>query len=236
MSTPTKEKELKVINHPNIYTALAAFQAEVPKVEKTKRFGKEGEAMSFMYASLDDVLEKALPVAAKHGLSLVFEGAEEQMVCALYHTTYDTEAVKRTTSRTFDGNSETIEEMEWKEHNVLRSLPIKVNRNGDMKKVGADSTYARRYTACEMLGIAPDEDKDAALTEASSKNAKKYAYSRAKTGIEGAKTKADLEKAVKILQDDLSKVRQKKAPAMGLSEDDYMELLEMAEAKAQDLE
>ena len=226
-----KANQTKPEEHASIQAALAAFQAEAPKVEKTKRFGKEGEAMSFMYASLDDVYEAALPIAAKHGMSAVTEGEDDNMVVALYHTTYKVEQIKRTVTRTFDGTSETEEIVEWKEHNVLRSLPVKVKRAGDMKQVGTDSTYARRYMTCELLGIAPDEDKDYQLNEASGKNARKFAYNRAKKGIETAKTKEDLKKAVTILENDLEKVQAKKAPAMGLTEDEYVELLEMAEAQ-----
>lgn len=235
-SNMEKKETNKKTEHSSIYAALAAFQLEAPKVDKTKRFGKEGEAMSFMYASLDDVYEKALPIAAKHGIAVVTEGEGDSMVVALYHTTYETKEVRRKTKRTFDGTTEDEEVVEYKESGVIRSLPIKVTRAGDMKKVGADSTYARRYMTCELLGIAPDEDKDYALTEASSKNAKKFAYSKAKQGVQNAKTKEDLLKATKILQDDLSKLRDKKAPAMGLSEDEYVELLDMAEARAVDLE
>jgi hypothetical protein len=52
-----------VTDHPNLATALAAFQAEMPVVSKTKRnnFGT--------YADLAGVTEAAMPLLSKHGLS-----------------------------------------------------------------------------------------------------------------------------------------------------------------------
>lgn len=232
----TKKEEKSTPKHSNIFEALAAFQGEAPVIEKTKRFGKEGDNMSFMYASLDDVLEKALPITSKHGLSIFFEGEGGDLVCALYHTTYSKEKVGDTTTiREFDGSTETVTEPVFEEKNVKRTLPIKVMRSGDMKQIGNNSTYARRYMICEALGLAPDEDKDAALNQESSKNAKKFAFTKAKEGITKADTVEKLEKATKMLQDDLAKLNGGKAPALGLSRDEYEELLAMSEGKAADL-
>lgn len=192
--------------------------------------------MSFMYASLDDVLEKALPIAAKNGLSVVFEGDADNLVCALYHTSYEKKSIgEKSTTRVFEGTTETVTEPVFEETGVLRSLPIKVARAGNMQEIGNNSTYARRYMICEMLGLAPDEDKDAHIEKESGKNAAAFAFTKAKEGINRAKTVDDLGKAMKMIDDDVKKLEGGRAPALGLKMEQYEELRELGAVKHKEL-
>lgn len=228
------------VTHPNIYAALAAFQAEAPEIKKTKRFGKEDEKMSFMYASLDDVLEVVRPITSKHGLSFTWEkGSDDsKLVCVLYHETYSREMEEKTetVTRTFGDSEEVVMKPIFTEKNVLRSMPVEVARKGDMKTIGNNSTYARRYTICEVLGLAAEEDKDATdVAKQSSKNAQAFAFTKAKQGIEGAKTKEALEKAMKMVEDDVKKLEGGRAPSLGLQLEQYNELRNLGEVKYKEL-
>lgn len=236
--TTKKPTEAKVITHTSIWAALAAFQSEMPKIEKNKDFGKPGEAMHFKYAALDAILEAILPLTSKNGLTVTWEGEGEQMQCAIYHTTYKKETMgTRKTSRTFEGQTEIIEEPILEETGVKRSLPIGVARKGKMQDIGKDSTYSRRYTLCEVLGIAAEEDKDAEVVKSeTTKNAQSFAFNKAKAGIDTATSMEQLEKAMKMVEDDVKKIENNKAPSLGLTMDQYNQLRALAEKRIQAFE
>lgn len=242
MSETTKkveEKKVAKVTHPNIYAALAAFQAEAPEIKKTKRFGKEDEKMSFMYASLDDVLEVVRPVTAKHGLSFSWEKGDDdsKLVCVLYHETYSREMEEKTetVTRTFGDSQEVALTPIITEKNVLRSMPVEVARKGDMKTIGNNSTYARRYTICEVLGLAAEEDKDAAIEKESGKAAVAFAFGKAKDGIERAKDVPTLERVMKMVEDDVKKLDAGRAGSLGLKREQYDELRTIGEVKLKEL-
>lgn len=220
-----KEKEGKkskvVIEHKNIFAALAAFQAENPTIKRTKEFGKEGDKMHWWYSPLDEVLQVVRPLTARHGLAFTWEGvADGGMVCALYHATY---------TRSRDSETDFIES------NVLRSMPVKVKREGDMKDVGSNSTYARRITLSEVLGIAPDEDKDATDMGQRGPQMEKVIFTRSKESIKKAKTIEEVDKAAAIFEKDLKALEEKKVPSLGLIEDQYHELLIMAGLRKEEI-
>ena len=222
----------KVIEkHTNIFAALAAFQSENPEIKKTKEFGKEGDAKHWWYAPLDEVLQTVRPLTSKHGLAFTWEQGDKEgeMVCALYHETYKRESKgERTVShvKTVADVSEETSTTDplFEEHNVMRSMPVSVARKGDMKAIGSDSTYARRYTLAEVLGIAPDEDKDADATEKRRDSAEKTLFAMSKKGIESAKTEAELAKQAEFLSADLDLIAAKKTPKLGLDKDQIAEL------------
>lgn len=124
--------------------AFAAAQGEFPSVEK-KRQGKiegqnkEGKSFSYSYAYADiaDVLAAALPTLSKHKLAIlqptVMDGGVLTIVTRIVH-----------------GGSG-----QWMESDY----PV-CSIQGDHKKMGAALTYSRRYAACSMLGIAPEDDTD----------------------------------------------------------------------------
>jgi len=238
MSDTPKKEASKLITHPNIWAALAAFQSEMPKIEKNKDFGKPGETMHFKYAALDAILDAILPITSKNGLTVTWEGEGDLMHCAIYHTTYEKKMQgSKKTIRNFDGQQEIEEESLFEETGVKRSLPIGVTRKGTMQNIGKDSTYARRYTLCEVLGIAAEEDRDAGeIKEQTTKNAQSFAFTKAKAGIEGATTMEQLEKAMKMVEDDVKKIEANKAPALGLTMDQYNELRSLAEKRIEAFE
>lgn len=125
--------------HPNLASALAAFQAEMPTVAKTKR-ANVGQ-YSYTYADLADVTESAAPILAKHGLAFAgsarhVEGGRYEVVGILSH--------------------ESGEEREG-------ALPIVGN---GPQQLGSAITYMRRYLYGVMTGIVTDNDDDGALASA----------------------------------------------------------------------
>lgn len=123
----------------NLAAALAAFQAEVPVIPKSKRanVGK----YNYTYASLADVMSVAGPLLGKHGLSFTAiprpgsSAGGLDLVGRLMHT-----------------SGETIE----------GSLPI---RGGTPQELGSSLTYMRRYLLGCLTGVVTDDDLDGALTE-----------------------------------------------------------------------
>ena len=130
--------------HPNIYAALAAFQAELPKVAKTKTANvptKSGGSYSYTYADLVSVTEAALPLLTKNGLAFITTPRQTdrgyELVGILTHTT-----------------GEKIE----------GALPITGNA---AQEIGSSLTYGRRYLLGCMTGLVTDDDDDGSIaTEA----------------------------------------------------------------------
>lgn len=114
-----------------IGAALAAFQADLPKV------GKHGLNPHFKskYATLEDITAAVLPALAKHGLSWVAAPSMTEhgfaLVCTLWHK---------------DGGE------------VHGMWPLASSGNAQQR--GSELTYARRYMLTSMTGVAPDEDDD----------------------------------------------------------------------------
>ena len=120
--------------------ALAAFQAEAPKVLKGKTAKvttKGGGSYSYSFADLADVAEVAYPLLAKHGLSFAclpeVDPPRMTLRGVLMHT-----------------SGERLEGV----------LPL----NGSTpQEVGSALTYARRYLLGCLTGIVTDVDDDGAL-------------------------------------------------------------------------
>lgn len=126
-------------NHKNLAEALAAFQAEVPTVAKTKR-ANVGQ-YAYTYADLADVVEAATPYLTKHGLAFAgsarhVEGGRYEVVGILSHASGESR----------EG-----------------ALPIP---NGNPQQMGSAITYMRRYLFGIMTGIVTDNDDDGALASA----------------------------------------------------------------------
>jgi len=124
-----------VTEHANLATAMAAVQAELPRIGK----GNTANAgtYSYRYADLADVSAAILPLLGKHGLSFSSKptlDAQNRFVL---------EYVLRHVSGDTDGGS----------------YPLPTGRPQD---VGSAITYARRYVLSAMTGIAPDADDDGA--------------------------------------------------------------------------
>lgn len=127
--------------HETIADALAAFQAEMPKVAKGRTANME--KYRYTYADLGDLTEIATPLLVKHGLSWTclprrVEGSNGyELVGVLLH-----------------GRSD--ERLEG-------SLPL-IGRGA--QELGSSITYNRRYLYGCILGIVTDDDEDGSLAAA----------------------------------------------------------------------
>jgi ERF superfamily len=129
--------------------ALAAFQAEVPAVSKTKTAEVQGTTRSgdrykytYRYADLADVTAAVLPLLGKNGLS--FTARPTLLPDNTFVLIY----------RLMHSSGEYLEGC----YLLDASLPP--------QQIGSAITYARRYTLCAVTGIAAEEDDDAAGAQA----------------------------------------------------------------------
>lgn len=140
MTTPTEHAEA------DFATALAAFQADMPRIGKdqTASVRSEKGSYSYSYAELSDITHAALPLLAKHGFAwsckTMASPAGFLLLSSLKHSS---------------GWSETCE---W---------PLPDPSKASAQQVGSALTYGRRYTFTALTGIAPggeDDDAQAAST------------------------------------------------------------------------
>ena len=129
---------------PKLNAALAAFQAELPRVPKDARAHIPGRD-AYEYADIENMSSIVLPLLGKHGLSfsampLTRDDGKKVLRYALLHAS----GVER------GGDFE---------------LPANVNAQG----MGSAITYARRYTLGPITGVAPggDDDDGKAASDAS---------------------------------------------------------------------
>ncbi len=243
----TPSEKIEKVSHDNIFQALAAFQGENPEIKRTKEFGKDSDKLHWWYAPLDENLRTVRPLTARHGLAFTWEkgGNDGEIVCALYHETYkktiyDKSQTKQITKGVEQGGNISYDFLTISpfifEENVLRSLPVTVSRKGDMKDIGANSTYARRTTLAEVLGIAPDEDNDIGFDEERGKKLESFAFGKAKEGIQKTKTIDDLFAKADFFHKDLKAIEEKKTPSLGLKKEQYEELLELVGKRQAEIE
>lgn len=239
-----KETVVEKVAHSNIYAALAGFQGEKVVIARTKKvsFGSGDKKVEYMYAPLDEFLNVVKPLTAKHGLSFVWQQGEEKstMVCVLFHETYEMNTSDETTeTKFFDAGSTVVSRIETSygmvEKNVIRSMPIKVKREGDMKGIGGDSTYARRYTLGEVLGIASEDDNDAAYEEARLEKAEGFAFKQALAQVKNAKDEKKLKEHTDFFVKELAAIEKGKAPSIGLKKEQYEELQVAAASRLKEL-
>lgn len=125
--------------HSTIAGALAAFQAEMPVVNKGKSANipnkSGGPGYRYSYADLADVTKQIAPLLAKHGLAFTAHprAAENgyELAATLMH----------------DGSDQTIE----------GALPL-FGRTS--QEIGSAITYARRYLLGCLTGVVTDDDED----------------------------------------------------------------------------
>lgn len=124
--------------------ALAAFQAECPRVGK----GSTANAgtYSYQYADLAEINAVILPLLGKHGLSF---SAKPTLVDGRFVLAY--------TLRHSSGESD--EGM----------YPLPDPTKASPQQIGSNISYARRYAFCAVTGVAPggDDDDGAAAQPAS---------------------------------------------------------------------
>lgn len=141
------------IPHETLAEALAAFQAQVPKMSKDERAKVRGETKdgrsydkSYDYAGLDQFVEIVEPVLGKHGLSVTskttFHGDAFVLEVSLLHKS---------------GERETAF---W---------PLPDPRRAGPQDIGSAMTYGRRYLGWGLTGTFPsgiDDDGAKAQTTA----------------------------------------------------------------------
>jgi hypothetical protein len=133
-----------VSDHKSIFAALAAFQSECPPIPKTRTAKIPGKGdggaggYSYKYADLGDILDAIRPVLATHGLSFTQAALTNgsQVGC-------------RTTVHHDSGGA-------------IEGEPLTLNAGPSPQTAGSALTYARRYSLTAALGIATEEDDDAA--------------------------------------------------------------------------
>lgn len=153
-----------VIEHPNLIAALAAVQAELPKVIKTETAEvqmKTGGKFKYAYANLADVLAAVLPITGRHGLALTQtiefnESGRMILRSTLAHT-----------------SGEKIDSL----------FPI---AGGTPQEIGSQLTYGKRYTALGLVGVAPEDDDDGQVAQSAPKfEPRQYAKTRSAPAAKG---------------------------------------------------
>jgi hypothetical protein len=132
--------------HKSIAEALAAFQAEMPAVSKSKRAEvptKSGGRYTYTYADLASITDVAMPLLTSHGLAFTCSPRSGErgyeLVATLLHTS----------GEHIDG-----------------SLPI----GGDTPQaLGSSLTYMRRYLLGCLTGIVTEDDDDGKAASAPAK-------------------------------------------------------------------
>ncbi len=143
----------EAVPKPKLAAALAAFQAEVPKVRKGSRAeiaGREGrQGYSYEYADLADLTDVVMPLLGKHGLAFTSKptwlwtspGANPVFVLIykLMHTSGEQE---------------------------VGIWPLPPPGSAGPQTLGSGITYARRYCLQAVTGVSPaGQDDDAAQAQ-----------------------------------------------------------------------
>lgn len=136
-------RELKAEKAKEAYdSAMAAFQAECPTIEKTK------QGYGYKYAPLESIVEQVKDLLSKHGFSYKFNTDEREggtiIYCRINHI-----------GGHFEDSQVSID----------KETTTKMNAS---QQSGAVMTYGKRYAFCNALGILTgDEDTDARTTSPS---------------------------------------------------------------------
>lgn len=117
-------------SHSSLAAALAAFQADLPKVHK----GSTNTHFKSKYAALEDIVSVVLPKLAAQGLAWITRPTADDGALVLEYEL-----------RHESGES------------ITGTYPL---GSGNHQQLGSAITYARRYTLSAVTGIAPDEDDD----------------------------------------------------------------------------
>lgn len=126
-------------------SAMAAFQAECPVIEKRKDvMNKDNRTVRYRFAPLDDIVTQVKPLLQKHGFSysITAETSEKRVkvICKITHSAGHSDA------STFE-------------------VPIDPQAfMNEQQKFASALTYSKRYAFCNALGILTgDEDVDGRL-------------------------------------------------------------------------
>lgn len=122
---------------------FAMLQQDIPDIPKTKEVKTQTGALAYKYADLPAILKAVKPIMAEHGFS--FSWSEG---------TADKEGHRRVYCHIHGyGHTET---------NYVDFPPPPTNQlTNEAQTLAMASTYGRRYSFCEAVGIVPDDDTDA---------------------------------------------------------------------------
>ena len=119
--------------------ALAAARAEFQSIVKNKSAKipmKSGGIFSFNYADLPAIIDATYPALSRHGLVVTqwigIENGQKVLNTQIFHEA----------------------------GGCLPASQYPLSRSGDMKEVGGELTYLRRYCYAAALNIASDDDND----------------------------------------------------------------------------
>jgi hypothetical protein len=125
--------------------ALAAAQAEFPPINKNRRVHFEakngGSVTDYMHEDLAELVEKCVPVLARHGISTRWRtenplNAPIQVTCILTHKA---------------GHSE---------ENTLRGAADNSGNKNSLQAIASAANYLERYTFKALVGVASRHDDD----------------------------------------------------------------------------
>jgi hypothetical protein len=125
-------------NLDQLFTALSAFQGEVPNLFKSdtvKVTTKTGGSYSFKYVPLEEAVPVVRPLLAKHGLAVTQLLGAKSVLTILTHT-----------SGQYIGRDFSYEHL--------------LSKDADSQKEGGLITYFRRYSFMSICFLVADEDDD----------------------------------------------------------------------------
>lgn len=152
------------MTHESLAAALAAFQAELPKLRKDETAKVTGESKSgakisysYGYAGLDAVVEAVLPALGKHGLSV-------------------------TSKSVIDASGSFTLEVSLLHEGGEREIgywPLPDPRRAGPQDIGSSYTYGRRYLTLALTGTFPGgEDDDGQKAQQSARDSWETAQPR----------------------------------------------------------
>ena len=130
-----QERWQKQLARKAFFVALAAFQAEVPDLQKTKK------GHNYFYAPLGSITKAIAPTMTAHGLSYRWEISEDKGISVTCIVSHD------------EGHSE---------KSSMSGEADKTGSKNDIQARGSAVTYLQRYTLISALGLSTaDVDNDA---------------------------------------------------------------------------
>lgn len=230
-----KKVEQEYIKHANLFSALSSFQARNLPAKKSAHvsFFANGREIDFWYAPLEEVVSAIATLLGANGLSFTSKLSNEGIETFLYHETFSMEMVKIKKDG-LTANGELVaenEELVPVINNRISSGVLPIKFNGDMKDIGGQITYARRYTLALVLGIATEDDKDFTSVNERVGALEGFAVTKIRTSITDAKAKPEVMKSIDFIKKDLSLLEANKKTGLGLKKEQYEELLKLAQNK-----
>jgi len=132
------------------YRAMAEFQRQCPPIKKTKAadiVSQKGSRFTYRYAPLDEILETTRPIMGPLGLSVSW--------------------TTRFENKTVIANCKVSHEAGHFEQSGEVPIPIDEGGMGASvaQRIGIATTYGKRYSLLSIIGIAPEDDDDAAHSD-----------------------------------------------------------------------